>query len=53
MKLSENFSLIELTKSQTAERKDINNTPSPTHQDNLNCSVCTSYSLLEATLIAL
>ena len=35
MKLSENFSLLELTKSQTAERKDIDNTPSPTHQDNL------------------
>ena len=35
MKLSENFSLIELTKSQTAERKSIDNTPSPTHQDNL------------------
>ena len=35
MKLSENFNLIELTKSQTAERKGIDNTPSPTHQDNL------------------
>ena len=41
MKLSENFSLIELTKSQTAERKGINNTPSPTHQENLK-SLCTS-----------
>ena len=41
MKLSENFSLLELTKSQTAERKDIDNTPSPTHQDNLK-SLCTS-----------
>ena len=41
MKLSENFSLIELTKSQTAERKGIDNTPSPTHQDNLK-SLCTS-----------
>ena len=40
MKLSENFSLLELTKSQTAERKDINNTPSPTHQENLK-SLCT------------
>jgi zinc D-Ala-D-Ala carboxypeptidase len=39
MKLSENFSLIELTKSQTAERKGIDNTPSPTHQDNLK-SLC-------------
>ena len=35
MKLSENFSLIELTKSQTAARKDIDNTPSPEHQENL------------------
>ena len=41
MKLSENFSLIELTKSQTAERKSIDNTPSPTHQDNLK-SLCTN-----------
>jgi hypothetical protein len=35
MKLSENFSLIELTKSQTAIRKGIDNTPSTQHQDNL------------------
>ena len=40
MKLSENFSLLELTKSQTAERKGINNTPSAEHQDNLK-SLCT------------
>ena len=40
MKLSENFSLLELTKSQTAERKGIDNTPSPTHRDNLK-SLCT------------
>ena len=40
MKLSENFSLIELTKSQTAERKGIDNTPSPEHQENLK-SLCT------------
>ena len=39
MKLTENFSLIELTKSQTAERKGIDNTPSPTHQENLK-SLC-------------
>ena len=39
MKLSENFSLLELTKSQTAERKGIDNTPSPTHRDNLK-SLC-------------
>ena len=41
MKLSENFSLQELTKSQTAERKGIDNTPSPTHQANLK-SLCAS-----------
>ena len=35
MKLSSNFSLLELTKSQTAERKGIDNTPSPDHQENL------------------
>ena len=40
MKLSENFSLKELTSSQTAERKGINNTPSPEHQENLK-SLCT------------
>ena len=41
MKLSENFSLLELTKSQTAERKGIDNIPSAEHQDNLK-SLCTS-----------
>ena len=35
MKLTANFSLLELTKSQTAERKGIDNTPSPEHQENL------------------
>ena len=40
MKLSENFSLLELTKSQTAERKGIDNTPSTKHQENLK-SLCT------------
>ena len=35
MKLTANFSLNELTKSQTAERKGIDNTPSGDHQDNL------------------
>ena len=35
MQLSQNFSLIELTKSQTAERKGIDNTPSTEHQENL------------------
>ena len=40
MKLSENFSLLELTKSQTAERKGIDNSPSPEHQENLKL-LCT------------
>ena len=35
MNLTKNFSLLELTKSQTAERKGINNTPSAEHQENL------------------
>jgi len=35
MKLSKNFSLIELTKSQTAERKGIPNDPSADHINNL------------------
>ena len=35
MKLTENFSLSELIKSQTAERKGIDNTPSTEHQENL------------------
>ena len=39
MKLSNNFSLKELTASQTAARKGIDNTPSPTHQANLQ-SLC-------------
>jgi len=40
MSLTQNFSLIELTKSQTAVRKGIDNTPEPHHQDNLK-SLCT------------
>ena len=40
MKLSNNFSLNELTKRQTAERKGIDNTPSAEHQENLK-SLCT------------
>ena len=40
MKLSPNFSLNALTKSQTAERKGIDNTPSAEHQENLK-SLCT------------
>jgi len=41
MKLTVNFSLLELTKSQTAERKGIDNTPSPEHQENLKL-LCTA-----------
>jgi len=41
MQLSKNFSMDEMTKSQTATRKGIDNTPSPTHQTNLK-SLCTS-----------
>ena len=39
MLLSKNFSLEELTKSQTATRKGIDNTPDPSHQANLK-SLC-------------
>ena len=39
MNLTKNFSLLELTKSQTAERKGIDNTPSTQHQENLK-SLC-------------
>ena len=39
MSLSKNFSLEELTKSQTATRKGIDNTPSAEHQGNLQ-SLC-------------
>ena len=35
MQLSKNFNLVEMTKSQTAERKGIPNDPSPDHQANL------------------
>ena len=35
MQLSKNFNLVELTKSQTAERKGIPNDPSPDPQENL------------------
>ena len=41
MQLSKNFSLQELIKSQTAERKGIDNTPSPEHQKILKL-LCTS-----------
>ena len=35
MKISEHFSLAEFTKSQTAIRKNIDNTPSDVHISNL------------------
>ena len=41
MKLSNNFRLNELIRSQTAERKGIDNTPSAEHQENLK-SLCTN-----------
>ena len=41
MQLSTNFSLLELTKSQTATRKGIDNTPGPDHRNNLK-SLCES-----------
>ena len=41
MQLSKNFSLQALIKSQTAERKGIDNTPSTEHQENLKL-LCTS-----------
>ena len=41
MKLSNNFGLNELIRSQTAERKGIDNTPSAEHQENLK-SLCTN-----------
>ena len=40
MNLTTNFSLLELTKSQPAERKGIDNTPSPDHQESLKL-LCT------------
>ena len=40
MQLTANFSLKELTASQTAERKGIDNTPSAEHQESLK-SLCT------------
>ena len=41
MQLTANFSLKELTASQTADRKGIDNTPSTEHQENLKL-LCTS-----------
>ena len=41
MKLSNNFSLNEMTKSQTATRKGISNNPSEDHMDNLK-ELCTN-----------
>ena len=46
MKLSNNFSLNEMTKSQTATRKGISNNPSEDHMDNLKelCIKCATKS---------
>ena len=35
MKLTENFSLAEMTKSETALRLDMDNTPEPEHLENM------------------
>ena len=39
MKLTANITLDELTKSQVAERKGINNNPSPEQIENLNLAI--------------
>ena len=47
MKLTANITLDELTKSQTAERKGINNNPSPEQIENLKAlavNVCLLYT---------
>ena len=53
MNLTKNFSLNELTKSQTAERKGINNTPSTEHQENLKRLCESILQRIETTLGAL
>ena len=53
MKLSKNFSLIELTKSQTAERKGIPNDPSADHINNLELLCERVLQLLETILTTL
>jgi len=40
MKLTANFTLDELIKSQVAERKGINNNPSPEQIENLKATSC-------------
>ena len=49
MKLSENFSLNELTKSQTATRRGISNQPSEEHLENLK-DIKDSKSILQEIL---
>mgnify|MGYP003301234697 CR=1 FL=1 len=46
MQLSKNFSLKELTASQTADRHGISNNPSEDHMDNLKklCDNCLLYT---------
>ena len=46
MKLSKNFSLAEMTKSQTATRMGMDNNPSEDEVENLRFSVSSSLGLL-------
>ena len=50
MKLSPNFSLKEMTASQTPIRKDINNNPSEDHMNALKHYVKTFYKKSETTI---
>ena len=46
MKLTANITLDELTKSQVAERKGINNNPNPQQIENLKALAAVSYTHL-------
>ena len=49
MQLSKNFSLSEMTKSDTAARKGIENTPTETHKESKKLLEIKFYNLLEIT----
>jgi len=53
MKLSKNFSLKEMTASQTAERKGINNNPNDDQIQDYKNYVKTYYNQLEITMLHL
>ena len=53
MKLSNNFSLNEMTKSQTAERKGISNNPSEDHMNSLKALCENVLQKLEIILVKL